>query len=102
MQKKKFLRSAKRVLPAIDRVVKTKYFSIKPNKGKKLKENGKMLLKIATWHAFSCIMLFFLTKINKKEKACTMRIVTILNKTQKFKSFVFKKAKFGRIRNKNQ
>lgn len=88
------------MLPAIDRVVKTKYFSIKPNKEKKLKGKGKMLLKIATWHAFSCIMLFFLTKINKKEKACTMRIVTILNKAQKFKSFVFKKAKFGKMRDK--
>ncbi len=29
-----------------------------------------------------------------------MRLITILNKTQKFKSFVFKKAKFGKMRKK--
>jgi hypothetical protein len=52
------------------------------------------VLKIVTWHAFFCIMLISYTKITQKEES--MRLVTILNKTLKFKSFGFEKSKFGK------
>jgi hypothetical protein len=52
------------------------------------------VLKIVTRHAFSCIMLISYTKITLKEES--MRLVTILNKTLKFKSFLFEKSKFGK------
>ena len=39
-------------------------------------------------------MLIYYTKITQKEES--MRLVTILNKTLKFKSFGFEKSKFGK------
>jgi len=52
------------------------------------------MLKIVTWHAFFCIMLISYTKITRKEE--NMRLVTVLNKILKFKSFLFEKSKFGK------
>jgi hypothetical protein len=52
------------------------------------------MLKIVTWHALFCIMLISYTKITRKEES--MRLVTILNKILKFKSFLLEKSKFGK------
>lgn len=43
-------------------------------------------------------MLTLVAKVKKRRKHATMLFTTILNRVLKFKSFVFKNAKFGKMR----